>query len=408
MASFREYNPLKDREALQRIFKEVGWLEEGQEEALDMFIEGSHAVVADIQGEVECCVSTAPGTILYLKEDLPFSCVTGVTTSRIARKQKLAGQLTALAVAQTAHEGALVSGLGMFEQGFYDRLGFGTGSYEHLASFDPAQLRIEVKPQIPSRITKDDWEKVYEARLQRKRGHGACNICIPAIIRGEMSWHKKDFGLGFFKEGEITHHVWFHAEKVEHGPYSISWIAYQTYEQFLELMALIRSLGDQVRMVTMIEPAGIQLQDLLDKPFKSRELTEKSQYENRMRAFAYWQMRILDLEGCMEKTHLSGEEVSFNLVLFDPIKEMVTADAPWQGISGKYVVSLGPFSHAEKGEDRALPTLKASVNAFTRMWLGVRPATGLAVTDNLHGPQELLSALDHVLSIPEPHPDWDF
>ncbi|MBU7045828.1 MAG: hypothetical protein HXS54_05275, partial [Theionarchaea archaeon] len=51
---------------------------------------------------------------------------------------------------------------------------------------------------------------------------------------------------------------------------------------------------------------------------------------------------------------------------------------------------------------------KASVNAFTRMWLGVRPATGLAVTDNLHGPQELLSDLDHILCIPEPHPDWDF
>ncbi|MBU7047397.1 MAG: GNAT family N-acetyltransferase, partial [Theionarchaea archaeon] len=397
MASFREYNPLKDREALQRIFKEVGWLEEGQEEALDMYIENSYAVVADIQGEAECCVSTAPGTIRYLEEDLPFSCVTGVTTSRIARKQKLAGHLTALAVAQAAQEGALVSGLGMFEQGFYDRLGFGTGSYEHLASFDPAQLRIDVQPQIPSRITKDDWEKVFEARLRRKRGHGACNICIPAIIRGEMSWHKKDFGMGYFKEGEITHHVWFHAEKVERGPYSISWIAYQTYEQFLELMALIRSLGDQVRVVTMIEPAGIQLQDLLDKPFKSRELTEKSQYENRMRAFAYWQMRILDLEGCMEKTHLSGEDVSFNLVLIDPINEMVDTDALWQGISGKYVVSLGPFSHAEKGEDRTLPTLKASVNAFTRMWLGVRPATGLAVTDNLHGPQELLSDLDHIL-----------
>jgi hypothetical protein len=48
------------------------------------------------------------------------------------------------------------------------------------------------------------------------------------------------------------------------------------------------------------------------------------------------------------------------------------------------------------------------VGAFTRMWLGVCPATRLAVTDNLRGPQGLLDDLDRILCIPEPHPDWDF
>ncbi len=42
------------------------------------------------------------------------------------------------------------------------------------------------------------------------------------------------------------------------------------------------------------------------------------------------------------------------------------------------------------------------------MWLGVRPATGLAVTDNLAGPHELLERLDAVLRLPDPKPDWDF
>ena len=45
-------------------------------------------------------------------------------------------------------------------------------------------------------------------------------------------------------------------------------MAYQTGEQFLELMALLRSLGDQVRLVRMNEPPGIQLQDLMIQPFK--------------------------------------------------------------------------------------------------------------------------------------------
>lgn len=408
MAVFRECNPQKDREAVHRIYKEIGWLQEGQEKALDIFIEACHTLVADINGEAECVVATAPGTIQYLKEDLYFSCITSVGTSRIARKQGFAGQLTAQAVAQAAREGALVSGLGMFEQGFYDRLGFGTGAYEHWVSFDPASLNVTVRARIPSRLTKNDWEKVYESRLRRKRGHGACNLCVPEYTKAEMAWSEKAFGLGYFKGSELTHCVWFCEEKVEHGPYSIEWMAYRTYQQFLELMALIKNLGDQVHVVTMCEPAGIQLQDLLDKPFKRRELTEKSKYENHMHAGAPWQMRILDLKGCIEKTHLFGEDVSFNLVLEDPIKTMLDTDAVWQGISGNYVVHLGPHSCAEEGEDKSLPTLKASVGAFTRMWLGVRPATSLAVTDNLYGLKELLHDLDRILCIPEPHPDWDF
>ncbi|MBN1461555.1 MAG: hypothetical protein JXA57_18655, partial [Armatimonadetes bacterium] len=82
--------------------------------------------------------------------------------------------------------------------------------------------------------------------------------------------------------------------------------------------------------------------------------------------------------------------------------------ASWRGVAGRYLVTLGPSSGAELGENASLPTLRASVNAFTRMWLGVRPATGLAVTDDLSGPPELLDHLDSVLRLPEPKPDWDF
>ena len=73
-----------------------------------------------------------------------------------------------------------------------------------------------------------------------------------------------------------------------------------------------------------------------------------------------------------------------------------------------YVVTLGPVSSAEPGREPSLPTFTASVGAFTRLWLGVRPATGLAVTDELSGPQDLLSRLDGMLRLPDPKPDWDF
>ena len=55
-----------------------------------------------------------------------------------------------------------------------------------------------------------------------------------------------------------------------------------------------------------------------------------------------------------------------------------------------------------------MPTLTASVGAFTRLWLGVRPATGLAVTDDLDGLPELLSALDEILRLPVPNIGWEF
>ena len=77
-------------------------------------------------------------------------------------------------------------------------------------------------------------------------------------------------------------------------------------------------------------------------------------------------------------------------------------------MAGEYIVTLSPESSARPGTDPGLPTLAASVGAFTRMWLGVRPASGLAYTDDLSGPPELLSRLDRVVSLPQPKTEWDF
>jgi len=409
---FRSYDAGRDRDAVHRIWRECGWIEAGneqQERGLDVFISAGRALVADVGGGAECMVSTALGDIRYLDEDLPFSCVTAVTTSYVARKRGLAGRLTAEAVAVDAAAGAAVSGLGMFEQGYYDRLGFGSGAYGYWLYFDPAHLTVDVKPPIPVRITADDWEAVHANRVQRLRAHGSCNL-PPAFTRAEMIWSKNGFGLGY-KEGdggELSHHVWLSAEGGEPGPYHVLWLAYGDAGQFLELMALIKSLGDQVRLVRIIEPPGIQMQDLLRRPFQLRTATQKSKFENTMRAAAYWQMRILDLPACLEVTKLRGDELRFNLALADPIADLLPADAPWRGVAGDYVVTLGPSSGAEAGADPALPTLSASVGAFTRMWLGVRPASGLAITDDIRGPRELLEKLDATLRLPDPRPDWDF
>jgi hypothetical protein len=128
-----------------------------------------------------------------------------------------------------------------------------------------------------------------------------------------------------------------------------------------------------------------------------------------MRAAGFWQTRICNLAGCLERTHLaSGPAVRFNLRLSDPIAEYLDPGETWRGIQGDYVVTLGEESHATPGSQKALPTLTASVGAFTRLWLGVRPASGLAIADELAGPQELITDLDRVLRLPPPHPDWEY
>lgn len=376
---------------------------------MDVYLSESRALVAELNGEAEALAMSVPGRFRYADADLRLSAVTGVTTSRVARKQGFAGRLTAELIAADAADGAEISVLTMFEQGFYDRLGFGSGGYEHIIRFDPADLLVSRKHGVPQRLTAEDGARMHAALLTRKAWHGACTLLPSAVVRAEVGWSENGFGLGYGDEpnGELTHFFWGSA-KEGHGPYDVKYIAYRNHHQLLELLALLKSFNDQVCVVSLIEPPDVQIQDLLRTPFRGRTVTKKSDYEQNCRALAYWQARICDLEGCIAKTVLQGEPVRFNLSLHDPIAGSLSATSAWRGIGGAYVVDLGPSSHVEQGTDDALSTLRASAGAFTRLWLGVRPASGLATTDDLSAPPDLLAALDRLLRLPPPHIGWDF
>jgi hypothetical protein len=409
----RPFDPKRDRDAARRIWYEVGWSEKDKDQqlkALDAFVATGHGLVGEIHGEVECLVVAHPGTIQYLGVDLPLQGVMAVTASFLARKKGMSGKLTAALVAEGASEGALVSGLGIFDQGYYDKLGFGCGPYEPRLAFCPSQLKLPQPARAPHRLTAEHGEAMHAARLARKRGHGAVSFTDPIKTTSEVAWDDKSFGLGYFDgtDGALSHHLWFRLEEIGRGPLHVEWMTYQTAEQFLELMALLRDLDDQIRMVRMREPQGIQLQDLLDRPFKHRDLTHGGRFANHAHAVAGNQYRINDVPACMAHTHIPAQPVHFNLKLSDPIEHYLDDDSPWRGVAGDYVVSLGPESAAAPGHESSLPTLTASVNAFTRLWMGVQPATGLAVTDALEGSEELLDALDVVFCLPSPRSDWEF
>ncbi|MBT5873967.1 MAG: GNAT family N-acetyltransferase [Candidatus Latescibacteria bacterium] len=408
----RPYNADVDREAAHRIWYECHWISnKDQERNMDEFLAGGggRVHVAELNGEAECLVASAPGSVRYLEEELRLSVITGVTTSRVARKQRFAGRLTAEVIAADVVDGAQVCVLSMFEQGFYDRLGFGTGGYEHMIRFDPADLNLDAVFRPPRRLSKDDAQMVHEAMLSRMRGHGGCNLLPVEVTKAELGWNEREFGLGYCDgpDGALSHFFWV-IGKDESGPYHIKFLAYQTYGQLMELLALLKSLGDQIRLVSLVEPADIQLQDLVRQPFRGRTVTARTEYEQHLRANAYWQMRICDMPGCLEKTHLPGETVRFNLKLSDPIGQALDSSSPWSGVAGDYIIALGPESKADLGEDAKLPTMTASVGAFTRLWLGVRPASGLSATDELSAPVSLLAQLDHILRVPPARVGWDF
>ncbi len=410
--TFRPYDPEKDRQAAFRLFREAGWMGRSPEEeqVAGAVLAAYNTMVADLDGSAECLVSAAPATFRYLEEDLPVCAVMDVLTSHVARKQRLASRLTALQLARGAADGALLAALGMFEQGYYNRLGFGTGAYEHIVAFDPASLRVKADHRVPARLGEDDWQEVHAARLARMRMHGSINILEGGVTRGALYHPKGILGYGYRDGpgGTLSHCVCMANEGGEHGPYLVRVIAYRTREQFLELMALLRSLGDQVHLIRMFEPPGIQMQDLLEQPLKRRRISERSSYEAGVHAVAWWQVRILDVPGCLGRTHLAGPSVRFNLRLQDPVERYLEPAAPWRGVGGDYVVELGQSSGAERGSNPSLPTLTATVNAFTRLWMGIARATSLAMTDDLSGPDELLSQLDDTLRLPTPVPGWQF
>ncbi len=410
MTVLRHIDPEKDRESVLRIWKEIGWLEKGKEDIFDILLgsEGGN-YVAEIDGTPECNVTTAAGNMRYMEDELSLSVVASVLTSPVARRQGLAAKLTAKAIADSAEDGACLSGLGIFDQGFYNQLGYGTGSYENWVFFDPASLIVDKQVKIPKRITKEDWKKVHLSRSNRAKHHGMVNLSDEIDTRLEMIWPTHSFGLGYYDENdELSHHIFFRVDDLHDGKYNVQWMAYQNREQFMELMSILRSLSDQVHMMVMREPPGVQFQDMLKRPFRHRRITKDSKYENKMVSSAYWQMRILDLDSCIRTFSHDGAMLRFNLSLKDPVEDLLEKDSPWKGLTGDYTVTLGKESRIDHVRKRGLPKLKASVNAFTRLWLGVRSASTLAMTDELHGDPALLRRLDEVIRLPTPHPDWDF
>ena len=412
----RRYDSDRDAEAMLRIYADVGWHDDSarQASAIERYHEGGSTWVALIDGRAESFASNHDGTLAHRDTPLPLVVVGGVGTSHIARRGGIATRVTAEAIAgDVLDKGAAVAVLGVFDHGFYDRIGFGAGAYDRLVAFDPGALRVPALTRAPVRLGLDDFERIHANRLARPLRHGAVRLSDPQQTHADMLTTKDPIGLGFEDEqGKLTHHVWLHTFDRRNGPWQVKWLGYEDPTQVLELLSLLKRSAEQVSCVRMIEPPEIRIWDLLVRPYRTQQLTRGGSHEASVRASPWWAARMCDVPACLAATDLGGgETVRFNLVLTDPIREWLTPETAkrWPGVAGSYLVTLGAASDAEPGaSDATLPTLRTSVGTFTRLWLGVQEARGLAVTaPDLDAPAALLESLDRVLRLPMPELGWD-
>ncbi len=397
-----------DFAAILRTWQEVGWVEwEGDRRGLETLIGASHTHVADLHGGAEGACMVQDGTLLHEDTELPVAIVGSISVSRVARRRGLGAALCAAGVAERAAAGSAVAFLGTFDQGFYDRLGFGSGPYVHEWTLDPADLRVDVPERAPIRLGPQDSERMHRNRLARFRGHGAVSVMHAGVTRSEAALTRRGFGLGYAApSGELTHHVWMEANG-EHGPYRAHWMAWRTPRELDELLGLIRSLGDQIHAVTVQDPPGIQLQDLISRPMHGYRTRKGGDFWQRPFSVAWWQARILDLPRCVAALHCPGPALRFGLELHDPITTWLPEGASWRGVDGGWTVELGETSVATPGLARGLPVLRAGVAEFTRFWLGALSARSLSATARFEAPESLLADLDRRVRLPSPHVDWE-
>ena len=400
----------KDLEQCLRIFREIGWLD-GKDSDKDVFeasIDGGNSLVAELDGEVEVFVGTRTGQSKYLDVDIPFSAVTAVTTSRVARQQGLASKVTVEAISESAKNGDAMAMLGMFDQGYYEKFGFGNTVNYRISTFDPANLRVPRLTRSPKRLSKDDALAMHNCRRRRKRFHGGCNLDGYGETKATTIEQEHAFGLGFENDsGELTHFMWI-KPKGEHGPYSVWFTGWETHKQFIELLSVLKSLSDQVHGVRMADPPRLQLVDFLDRPHATCRARRGGDFDSDVLSEVWMQCRILDLPTCVKSMQLQGKPVSFNLDLSDPIEKYLSADSAWNGIGGSWLIRLGEESSATKGTDSSLPTASCNVNDLSRIWSGSSTAESVALTGNFNADSELIAEIDRIVQLPTPIVDWDF
>lgn len=412
---FVDFSFDRDMDDVLRVWAEAGWFdgEDRPERFIKQFFEANDArsLVARLNGTTESVVHRSLGTMRYDNSTVSLGGITAVTTSRIARRMRMASRLTARTVAHLGDEGVAVAVLGMFEQGFYDRFGFGVGAYENRVHMYPGDLDIPVPYRTPERLDlDDDIEEIHAAVIDRMPWHGSIAVGGERLTQSGSQIDDEPTLFGYRTDGVLSHFLMMEM-KGENGPDRVLGMAYQTKYQCLELLRLIQEWGDQVDSIRFVEPAWMQAQEFMRQPGREYRRTKGTPHETHVDADAWWQARIVDLDACVQAMRPAADDFSIVVDLLDPVQEHLAESGytgQWRPLSGTWRLSFGPNGGADRiAPDRA-PDLVTTVNALTRWWLGVSSADTLAVVGAFDGIPDVIERLDALTAhLPTPQLGWD-
>jgi len=402
----RPYVHDEDFDSVLALWNELNWLIEcgNRREGLAAFLRDARGLVEEIDGRIEGHVTFRDGHMHHEGRSLRFTSLSSCCVSPVNRLGGFGTRASAAGVADAAERGQAVAALGFFDQGFYDRIGFGTGCYDHRITVDPRTLKVPKLTRRPIRLGPDDLDRLYACRRKSYRRHGAVSFPTRADTEAELLWYPDNYYLGFEDEaGELTHCLGAR-KRGEAGPDVVRWLCWQTRDQLFELLAVFKSLGDSLYGIRLPDPPGVQLQDLVDRPFESSEKRAGGAFHQPTLGEAWEQWRILQPAQVFAGVRAAGT-LRFTVELTDPIAEHL-GDRPWTGLSGVWTVELGDECAMRRGGSG--PAVRASVGAFSRWWLGVLPATHLSLTDEFEASGALLEDLDRCWRPPRPRNDWEF
>lgn len=460
---FRVVNAKPDLEQLKLLWKDAAWDAELEdyEAALRHLIPHTHSLVADDDRGIAAVVASMGGEFQFLESSLPMSVVLSVLSAAHARRQGHSAELLTILLQQEQTRGAVVAVLGAFDQGYYDKLGFGTGGYDPVMVMNPAALRIPSHARRaldhPSvrirRITNADSEALFASWVRHKRYHGACTAknvgFVSAMMHGMAG---QGFGLAICEGSGTNEHIAAHffGKRLGEGKLDILWACADTPARYLQLLEVIHRLSDQLEQVKLTPPPYIALHDLLARPLRDGIVHTGHPFDDAL----LWQLRILDIPRAIHAVRLPiAETVHFTLRITDPVEKYAPAD--WTGCAGDYAVQLGEESrcvplksqgeswgNAQQGEwgetregawsesrgntqggargntqdnaqDNAQEAqgeavLDASIGAFSRFWSGALRPSALSHSDHFHASEELIAQLERVYSVPTPFRMWEF
>ncbi len=414
-----EFEYDRDMDDILRVWTETGWFdgEDRPERFIKQFFEANdgRSVVARLNGHTESVVHRSLGSMHYDDTQVSLGGVTAVTTSRIARRLRMASRLTARTVAHLGDEGVAVAALGMFEQGFYDRVGFAAGSYENRVQVYPGDLDIPVPYRTPERLDlDDDLEEIHAAIVDRMPWHGGIAVGGERLSQAGAQIDDQPTLFGYRTDGTLSHFLMLEM-KGENGPDRVLGMAYQTKYQCLELLRLIQEWGDQVDSIRFVEPVWLKAQEFMRQPGREYRRTKGTAHEMHIDADAWWQARIVDLDACVRAMRPAGREFSIAVEVDDPIQDHLVDSGyagSWQPLSGLWRLTFGPNAGAERlAPDTANDTpadLVTTVNALTQWWLGVTSADTLAVVGAFEAKPDVIDQLDDLTAhLPTPQLGWD-